>query len=194
MDYEGLIKNSWALTKKDLGTWIAATLVFMFGSIFLITFGPLAYGYNFMAVKSLRSKEIRLKDIFEGFKLRNFVNSWILIIVSIIPYVLITFINSLLAYIVLFLFIYAMPLLILRGYGSIAACKESVRIAIDNPVETIIIVVFYMVLANIGFLALLVGSLITTPMCEILITGAAFELTGEDWANKDTIDASILLE
>jgi hypothetical protein len=191
VDYEELIKESWSLTKKDLGIWIAATILGLFGSIFLITIGPLAYGYNNMAVKSLKSKDIRLKDLFVGFKLKNFFGSWIVIIISTLPYLLITFINSLLAYIVVFLFVYAMPLLVLRKYGGIAACKESTRIALNKPVETIIITIFYGFLINIGFLALLIGALITIPLGEIILTGAVFDLIGEKRTSRESIKDNV---
>ena len=193
LDYEGLIKESWLLTKKDLGTWIAATILGLFGSIFLITIGPLAYGYNHMVVKSLRSEDVRVKDIFEGFKLRNFFGSWIVIIVSTLPYLLIALISSLLAYIVVFPFVYTMPLLVLRKCGGIAACKESARIAISKPVETILITILYGFFVNMGFLALLIGALITIPFAEIFLTGVVFDLTGEERANGTSIDENTFL-
>ncbi|SDF85128.1 hypothetical protein SAMN04488589_1522 [Methanolobus vulcani] len=192
MDYEGLMKESWMLTKKDLGTWIAATLVLIFGSIFIITFAPLSYGYNLMAVKSLKSEEIRLKDILEGFRLKNFFRSWIVVIAMMIPFVLLYVINSVIANIVVFFLFYSITLLILRGYGGIAACKESSRIAINNPVETIIIFVLYGVIVNIGFLALLIGTLVMLPFGEILLTGVTFDLAGEKRINKILIDDNSL--
>jgi len=149
-----------------------------------ITFAPLSYGYNLMAVKSLKSEEIRLKDILEGFRLKNFFRSWIVVIAMMIPFVLLYVINSVIANIVVFFLFYSITLLILRGYGSIAACKESFRIALNNPVETIIIFVLYGVIVNIGFLALLIGALVMLPFGEILLTGVTFNLAGEKRIKK----------
>jgi hypothetical protein len=109
-----------------------------------------------------------------------------------IPFVLLYVINSVIANIVVFFLFYSITLLILRGYGGIAACKESSRIAINNPVETIIIFVLYGVIVNIGFLALLIGALVMLPFGEILLTGVTFDLAGEKRINKILIDDNSL--
>jgi hypothetical protein len=184
LDYEKLLKTSFYLLKKDLGTYLVATFILFFGSIFMISFAPLTYGYNVMAIKSLRNEKVKITDILEGFKLRNFFRSWVLTLCMLIPYFIIALINSALAYLVFFFLIYTMPLLILRGYGGFASCKESIKIATQYPIETILVTVLYIVMINLGTLALIIGLFVATPFAELFITGATFELIGEGYIDS----------
>jgi uncharacterized membrane protein len=138
-----------------------------------------------MAIKSLRSERVRVTDIFEGFKLRNFFRSWAVALIFLVPYFILVYVDSLLGYIVLFLLLYTMPLLILRGYGAIASCKESSKIAIKNPVETLVITIIYFAVFYMGILSLLVGIFIAVPFLEIFCTAALLELIGERYGETE---------
>lgn len=185
MNYEKLLKMSWNLLKKDIWTYVAATLILTFGSLLLITAAPLGYGYYLMIVKSLRNENLRVTDIFEGFRLNNFFRSWVTVLIFLIPFLIAIFIHAALVYLVLFFWMYAIPLLVIKGYGGVAACKESARIALSNPVETMILLAMNLILPYIGVLALLVGILITTPFLEIFTTSILFELTGEKYTDEE---------
>lgn len=179
MDYEKQIKTSWSILKKDIWTYIAATFILMFGSIFLITAAPLMYGYYVIIIRGLRNEEVSVINILEGFKLRNFFRSWIAMLIITIPLIIFMFISNALTYAVYFCILYTMPLLVIRGYGGIAACKESVKIAFSHPLETVLLVAVNIGLPYIGILFFIVGVFITTPYIEILITSSLFELLEE---------------
>ncbi|MEZ5334843.1 MAG: hypothetical protein R2741_06230 [Methanolobus sp.] len=85
-------------------------------------------------------------------------------------------IASILSTIVGILFMFSMPLLVIKGYSGIDAIKESIEIIKQNPVESIIIYVIMLVLNMIGMLLLLVGVLITAPIGMVVLARATLEL------------------
>lgn len=132
-----------------------------------------------MAVKSVRSEQVKISDMLEGFRLRNFFRSWVMMLIYYVPFIFLYIISPVFVSALSFLLMYSMTLLILRGYDGVAACRESAKIAIRRPFETLIVVAIYYFLTYLGIFALLIGTLVTIPLAEIFMTGVLFELMGE---------------
>lgn len=88
-------------------------------------------------------------------------------------------IHSILSTIVGIVFIFGLPLLVIKGYDGIDAVKETFETVKENPVEAIIIYVIIAVLNVIGAIALLIGLLITAPLSQIFLAGATMDISGE---------------
>lgn len=173
LDHEQIFSDTWDVFKRDFVTYIIATLVALIGSILIITAAPLFYGLYFMALKGIRGEEIEIKDVFEGFN--HFVRSWVLLIVAAIL-VMIGFMLLVIPGIIIgILLIYALPLLVIRGYGGVDAIKESIEIGRANFVDTLILAIVIWVISAIGGYVV-VGSLITLPIVAIAETIAVMRL------------------
>lgn len=155
----------------------------------IILIPPLIYGLTSMAVKGTKGENIEFNDLFAGLKSNEFIQSLIVCSLLIIATVLgiFSFILSLMGAVfdskVLFtlviilgiirlilliiqaiLLIYAMPLLVMRGYKGIDAIKEAIELIKANPTDSIILLIVLSILNLIGFLALIVGLLVTIPI------------------------------
>ncbi len=107
------------IQKSHRSLYIIGTLVAVFGSIFIITMAPLAYGLTYMAVRGIKGETVETNDVFEGFN--HFIRSWVFVITAGIL-LLIGYIFLIIPGIVLsILLIYALPLLVLRDYSEIDA-------------------------------------------------------------------------
>jgi membrane-anchored glycerophosphoryl diester phosphodiesterase (GDPDase) len=179
MDYEGLLKDSWNSLKENIVTYIVALLIAAVGSILIVTIAPLAYGVGYMAVKGARKEAVEINDVFVGFKSENFLRSWIYLIMYAVVIAVANSIHSIVGTVVGILFIFALPLLVIRGYGGVDALKESFELVKDNLFESLIIYVITLVLIVIGVLLLGIGVLITAPLGQIFVANATFALIGD---------------
>ncbi|WP_406659816.1 glycerophosphoryl diester phosphodiesterase membrane domain-containing protein [Methanolobus sp. ZRKC3] len=179
MDYESLLKDSWNPLKENIVTYIVALLIAVVGSILIVTIAPLAYGIGYMAVKGARKEAVEINDVFVGFKSENFLRSWIYVIIYAVIIAVANSIHSIVGTVVGILFIFALPLLVIRGYGGVDALKESFELVKDNPFESLIIYVINFVLIFIGILLLGIGVLVTAPLGQIFVANATFDLIGD---------------
>jgi len=178
MDYENLLKSSWSFQKDNLVTYAIAIIVAFIGMIFVVTIAPLYYGLVHMAVKGARFQPVEIGDVFEGFKKENFVRSWIYMLIYIVVIGIAGEITSILATIVGIVFIFGMPLLVIKGYSGIDAIKGTFELVQAYPLETIVLYVIMVILYIIGAIPLGLGLLITVPLFQITLAKATMELEG----------------
>ncbi|MDP2218165.1 MAG: hypothetical protein Q8J68_12865 [Methanolobus sp.] len=185
MNYEGLLKDSWNFQKDNIVVYAVATLIAFVGSIFIVTIAPLYYGLVHMAVKGARSQPVEINDVFEGFRNGNFVRSWIYMIIYLIVVGIAGQIASILSTIVGIIFIFGMPLLVLKGYSGVDAVKETFELVKTNPVESLVLYIIIAVLNVIGVIALGIGLLITAPLSMIFLVRATMEVSGTTALSED---------
>lgn len=77
MEYNRLLRDSFSTVLDNLPVYGPATLILTFGSILLITAPPLIYGFVLMLSKGARQEDVKIADVFEGFRPANFLRSWI---------------------------------------------------------------------------------------------------------------------
>jgi len=77
MKYSRLLKNSFNTVLGNLSVYGPATLILTFGSILLITAPPFIYGFVLMLSMGARQEDVKIADVFEGFRSGNFLRSWI---------------------------------------------------------------------------------------------------------------------
>ncbi len=186
MDYESLLKSAWNFQKDNIVTYAVGALIAFIGSILIVTVAPLAYGFTYMAVKGARNEPVEINDVFQGFKDGNFIQSWIYMIIYLVVLGIAGQIHSILSTIVGIVFIFGLPLLVIKGYDGIDAVKETFEIVKENPVEAIIIYVIIAVLNVIGAIALLIGLLITAPLSQIFLAGATMDIAGETHQSSES--------
>ncbi|NPE29483.1 hypothetical protein HNV12_16295 [Methanococcoides sp. SA1] len=179
MDYEIGLKNSWSVVKDNLVTFIIGLLIAALGSILIVTIAPLAYGFTSMAVKGVRGEQIEISDVFVGFNKDDFIRSWTFMLIYIVIAAILGQIASILSTIVGILFMFTMPLLVIKGYSGIEGITKSIEIIKTVPVESIIVYVIMLVLNMIGALLLGIGLLVTVPISTVFLANATFELSGE---------------
>jgi uncharacterized membrane protein len=185
VNYEGLLKDSWNFQKDNIVVYAVATLIAFVGSVFIVTVAPLYYGLVHMAVKGARSQPVEINDVFEGFRSGNFVRSWIYMIIYLIVAWIAGQIASILSTIVGIIFIFGMPLLVLKGYSGVDAVKETFELVKTNPVESLILYIIIAVLNVIGVIALGIGLLITAPLSMLFLVRATMEVSGTTALNED---------
>jgi uncharacterized membrane protein len=66
------------------------------------------------------------------------------------------------------IFLYALPLMVVKNAGAIDSLKESFEMAKANPQDTIVLVVVAMVLNAIGS-AIWIGTILTLPFTMLMI-------------------------
>ena len=178
MNYEGLLKNSWNFQKDNIVTYAVATLIAFVGMIFIVTIAPLYYGFVNVAVKGARSQPVEINDVFEGFRNGNFVRSWVYMLIYLIVVGIASEIASILGTIVGIVFIFGMPLLVIKGYSGVDAVKETFELVKANPVESLVLYIIVAVLNVIGAIALIIGLLVTVPLSMIFLAKATMEVSG----------------
>jgi len=191
VNYEGLLKDSWNFQKDNIVTYAVATLIAFVGMILIVTIAPLFYGLVHIAVKGARSQPVEINDVFEGFKNGNFVRSWIYMIIYMVVVGIASEIASILGTIVGIIFIFGMPLLVIKGYSGVDAVKETFELVKANPVESLVLYIIMAVMYIIGAIALVVGLLITVPLFQIFLARATMELSGVTVKSEDTSTAVI---
>jgi hypothetical protein len=172
MEIEKLLKDSWEIFQKNMVAYIIGALITIFGSMIIITSAPLFYGLTYMAAKGARGETVEISDVFAGFKADKFIQSWILFLVLGIP-IFIGFLLLIIPGIIIsiafsILFLYAMPLMVLKDANAIDALKESMEMAKADLQNTIILVVVFMILNAIGS-AVWVGTFLTMPFTLIVL-------------------------
>ncbi len=185
MNYEGLLKSSWNFQKDNIVTYAVATLIAFVGMIFIVTIAPLYYGLVNVAVKGARSQPVEINDVFEGFRNGNFVRSWIYMIIYLVVVGIASEIASILGTIVGIIFIFGMPLLVIKGYGGVDAVKETFELVKANPVESLVLYIIMAVLNVIGAIALIIGLLVTAPLSMIFLAKATMEVSGTTALSED---------
>ncbi|MDW7732220.1 MAG: hypothetical protein SCH66_07310 [Methanolobus sp.] len=186
MDYESLLKSAWNFQKDNIVTYAIALLIAAIGSILIVTIAPLAYGFTYMTVKGARGEPVEINDVFEGFRNGNFIRSWIYMLIYIVVLAIAGEIHSILSTIVGIVFIFGLPLLVIKGYSGVDAVKGTFELVKENPVEAIILYVIIAVLYVIGAIALLIGLLITAPLAQIFLAGATIDLAGDTQQSSET--------
>jgi uncharacterized membrane protein len=185
VNYEGLLKSSWNFQKDNIVTYAVATLIAFVGMILIVTIAPLYYGLVHMAVKGARSQPVEINDVFEGFRNGNFVRSWIYMIIYLVVVGIASEIATILGTIVGIIFIFGMPLLVLKGYSGVDAVKGTIELVKTNPVETLVLYIIMAVLYFIGAIALLIGLLITVPLFQIFLAKATMEVSETTALSED---------
>ncbi|MDI6859295.1 MAG: hypothetical protein QMC85_02240, partial [Methanocellales archaeon] len=67
MKVEDVLNASWRVFKEHWVSYLIATGIAVFGSIFIITAPPLIFGLYYMAIKGLNGEDVEIADIFKGF-------------------------------------------------------------------------------------------------------------------------------
>ncbi|ABE52171.1 glycerophosphoryl diester phosphodiesterase membrane domain-containing protein [Methanococcoides burtonii] len=177
MDYEDIFSRSWNAFKDNVAAFIVATIIVVFGSIFIVTIAPLFYGLTYMAVKGLRGEKVEINDVFEGFN--RFVKSWVLLLVSVIligiGYMLLVLPGLILS----ILLIYSFPLLVIKDYGAMDAIKESIDISKPNFVDSLVLFIIVAIISAIGGITYIV-SLVTIPIITLALVAAAESYLGSE--------------
>ncbi|WP_440953514.1 glycerophosphodiester phosphodiesterase [Methanococcoides sp. FTZ1] len=169
LNFEDVFRRAWDVFKDNIAAYVVATLIAFIGSIFIVTIAPLFYGLAYMAVKGMGGEKVEINDLFEGFN--NFIKSWVFFILFAII-VGVGFLFLVLPGLVLsILMIYALPLLIIRGYGVMDSIKESIDISKNNFVDTLVLAIILWVISAIGNMTY-VGSLLTTPFYFLALVAA----------------------
>jgi uncharacterized membrane protein len=177
LDYEDIFSRSWNAFKDNVAAFIIATIIVVFGSIFIVTIAPLFYGLTYMAVKGLRGEKVEINDVFEGFN--RFVKSWVLLLVSVIligiGYMLLVLPGLILS----ILLIYSLPLLVIKDYGAMDAIKESIDISKQNFLDSLVLLIIVAIISAIGGITY-IGSLVTTPIITLALVAAAESYLGTE--------------
>lgn len=177
MDYEDIFSRSWNAFKDNVAAFIVATIIVVFGSIFIVTIAPLFYGLTYMAVKGLRGEKVEINDVFEGFN--RFVKSWVLLLVSVILIGIGYMILILPGLILSILLIYSFPLLVIKDYGAMDAIKESIDISKQNFVDSLVLFIIVAIISTIGGITYL-GSLVTIPIITLALVAATVSYIGTE--------------
>jgi uncharacterized membrane protein len=172
MEIETLLKDSWEIFQKNMVAYIVGALITIFGSIIVITSAPLAYGLTYMAAKGARGETVEIADVFAGFKPDKFIQSWILFLIIMIPifigFLLLVIPGMIIGIVFSIIFLYALPLMVIKDLGAVDALKESLEIAKANLQDTVILVVIVMILNAIGS-AIWIGTILTMPFSMLLL-------------------------
>lgn len=180
MEIEKLLKDSWEIFQKNLVAFIVGTLIAGIGSILIVTIAPLFYGVVYMAVKGIKGEKVEIGDVFAGFKVSGaFVQSWIVVIVYLVLMIAGSMLLGRVGGIIGILLIYALPLLVMRGYKGADALKENFDLIQKYPMDTAIVFLVFFALNFIGGL-IVIGVLITFPLSLIGYTLAAKTLAGNN--------------
>ncbi|WNY27921.1 hypothetical protein MmiEs2_01000 [Methanimicrococcus stummii] len=179
-------KKGWGAFISNIIVFIVSLLIAALGSILIVTFAPLWYGFIHMVVKAASGEKVEIKDVFYGFKSVNvFIRSWIYWIITIIVLIIITTITTLLASITpilgyigmflnftwIFITLYMIYIYVMTPSENIIyAYKESFNLFKKNIVITIIAYIVTYILSIIGMLLLGVGLLITVPISLLFTT------------------------
>lgn len=177
MDYEDIFSRSWNAFKDNVAAFIVATIIVVFGSIFIVTIAPLFYGLTYMAVKGLRGEKVEINDVFEGFN--RFVKSWVLLLVSVILIGIGYMLLILPGLILSILLIYSFPLLVIKDYGAMDAIKESIDISKQNFVDSLVLFIIVAIISTIGGITYL-GSLVTIPIITLALVAATVSYIGTE--------------
>jgi len=177
LDYEDIFSRSWNAFKGNVAAFIVATIIVVFGSIFIVTIAPLFYGLTYMAVKGLRGEKVEINDVFEGFN--RFVKSWVLLLVSVILIGIGYMLLILPGLILSILLIYSFPLLVIKDYGAMDAIKESIDISKQNFVDSLVLFIIVAIISTIGGITYL-GTFVTTPIITLALVAAAESYLGTE--------------
>jgi len=178
VEIEKLLRETWEIFQKNIVAFIVGTLIAGIGSILIVTIAPFLYGVTHMAFKGIKGETVEIGDVFAGFKVPGaFVQSWIVVIIYLLLMIAGSMLLGRVGGIVAILLIYALPLLVMRGYKGVDALKENFELIQKYPAETVIVFLVFFALNFIGSL-IVIGALITYPLSQIGYTLAAKNLAG----------------
>jgi len=170
MEFVGTLREGLRLYLRNLDVFLFATLVFMVGSFFVVTFPPLLFGLFIVASKAAGGDRIAYGDVFGGFKF--FVKSWAYTLTLLLFFAVGTILLVLPGLAVAFLSVYSIPLILNRGCGTIESIKESMKIGFKNIAETLTLTALLILVSMIPiaglFLAIPLGTLFYTIACRDL--------------------------
>jgi hypothetical protein len=173
MKVNDALNESVAVYKKHFVAFTVATLIFIFGSLFIITIAPLSFGLIFMALKAIRGEDVEIADVFKGFN--YFIVSWVLMIVEVLA-ITIGFIFLIIpGFLLSILLMYSGAILINENRGPIDSLQRSFSIGRSNFQFTLIVGVIYLALSTLGIFSFIV-TIFTTPLAVILTTAAYLKI------------------
>ncbi len=173
MKVDDVVNESINVYKNHFVVFTVATLIFMFGSLFIITIAPLFFGLIYMSLKATQGEEVEIADVFKGFN--YFILSWILIIVEALV-IFIGFIFLIIPGLLLsIMLMYSAAILINENRGAIDSIQRSYGIARRNFQFTLIVGVVYWVFSLLGAITS-IAVIFTTPFISIFTTMAYLKL------------------
>ena len=171
---KGVFAKSYKLFSQQFVVFIVASLLALFGMIFIITIPPLFFSIYYMAVQLSKGKTLQISDVWKGFG--YFWTSWGMFIVAFVLVVLGLVLLVIPGLFLMVVFQYAIALAILEGKGAINALKRSYAIGKQNLVFSIALFILILLIETIGGWTR-IGVLITIPFTSLCIVIATQELT-----------------
>ena len=180
------LKKAADVLMANIVAYLVGAIIAGFGSLLLVTSAPFMYGLCYMVLKGTRGETVEINDVFYGFSGGRFIRSWIGVLGTALPFIVISLVVGILfllltvvlkgvgaalgvlllilAFILCFvlaIFVcYAFYIFVMTPSGKIVdALKESIRISKANLVMTIITLIVAGICGIIPFVGGVLGQI-----------------------------------